>query len=103
VFADRDALVEKIITDPSDPSYPLSSIQAWRADFGERLREAQRAGLQLSRPGDGLPQDEVIPVGRITGRGQRLYNAKRRQEGRKADQQGLSLEISAEPPAGETS
>ena len=103
VFADRDALVEKIITDPSDPSYPLSSIHAWRADFAERLKAAQRAGPLASRSGEGARKDELIPVGRITGRGQRLYHAKRRQEGRKADQQGLSLELGAEAPPGDAS
>lgn len=96
VFADRDALVKKIINDPSDPSYQLTSIDAWHEDFDRRLHTAQQEATK------GEVRDRPIPVGRVTGRGQRLYQAKRRQEGRKADAQGVSLETESQGPSGES-
>ncbi|HEY8431307.1 MAG TPA: radical SAM protein, partial [Sandaracinaceae bacterium] len=39
VFVSMTPIVERIITDPSDPSYPLRTWSAWREDFERRLAE----------------------------------------------------------------
>jgi hypothetical protein len=97
VFVDRDAVVEKIIHDPRDPSYEFRSMDAWRADFERRLAEARS---QPKRPlavhGDQPPASMSPPdapaVGLITEQGRRLFEAKRQSEGRKAAQHGIALE-----------
>ncbi len=33
VFVDRDAVVERIIRDPADPSYPLRTLEQWKRRF----------------------------------------------------------------------
>ena len=91
-----DAIVEKIITDPSDPSYALRRLSDWKQDFEIRLREAkgtERAksraepdGLEAMQPGDGPT------VGVITEQGVRKFEAKRRAESRKAESLGLAME-----------
>lgn len=87
VFVDRDAVVRTIIEDPADPSFALRDLDAWRADFERRLREA-RAERRRSLPlADGAP-----PVGRLTERGQRRFEARRRSEQRRAAERGVELE-----------
>lgn len=96
VFVSMDPIVEKIITDPSDPSYPLRRLSDWKKDFEVRLREAKGAGrgkpdvsddtLEAMRPHDA-PQ-----VGIITDQGVRKFEAKRRAESRKAEALGVAME-----------
>jgi MoaA/NifB/PqqE/SkfB family radical SAM enzyme len=96
VFVSMDAIVEKIITDPSDPSYPLRRISDWKRDFEIRLREAKSTTRAKSHAdGDALedmqPQD-VLSVGIVTEQGVRKFEAKRRAEARKAEALGVEME-----------
>ncbi len=84
VFVPLQPIVEHILGDGTDPSQaPLSYVQ-WK----KRFTRAERDGT--SEP----PQRDasLIPVGRITERGERLYAAKRKAEGRKAVSKGISME-----------
>lgn len=99
VFVDRDAVVEKIIHDPNDPSYELRTIAQWRDDFDRRIAEARAQGGRASpkRSPPGRPPPEMAPadapaVGMITEQGLRLFEAKRLAEGRKANRLGVALE-----------
>ena len=105
VFVSRDAIVRRIIEDPSDPSYPLRTLEAWRADFERRIAE-QRADPTPRRsagasPGPELRPDDAPAVGMITEQGLRLWEAKRKSEARKAEQLGVAMEREDVPgPAG---
>lgn len=85
VFVDRDAIVRAIIEDQSDPSYAFRSLDAWREDF-ERRKDETRAGAVE------VPAAERPPVGRVTDRGERLYQAKRKAERDKARRYGVRQE-----------
>jgi MoaA/NifB/PqqE/SkfB family radical SAM enzyme len=95
VFVSRDAIAEKIIGDASDPSYPLRTLEAWKADFERRLAEA-RAEPRPVREGDA-PPDEMRPadapaVGLVTEQSLRLFASKRRAESKKAAELGVNME-----------
>lgn len=90
VFVSRDAIVERIIADPSDPSYPHRTLDAWRQDFERRLAEARAAGP--AKRADELRVDGAPPVGVVTEQGQRLFEAKRRSEAEKAAKLGIAQE-----------
>ena len=96
VFIDRDAVVEKIIHDPHDPSYEFRTMDAWRQDFERRLAEARAQGPRRPLQGDQPPASMSPPnapaVGQITEQGLRLFESKRNSEGRKAAQHGIALE-----------
>jgi len=96
VFTDRDQIVRAILEDPSDPSYTLRDLNAWRADFERRLEE-QRSTPRRPLGSRDEPPDEMRAldgpvVGSLTERGQRLYQAKRKSEGQKAARAGVKLE-----------
>jgi len=93
VFVDRDAIVKQIIEDPSDPSYALRSLDAWRADFDGRLAQ-QRQQAVTERSADGRPPANVdgIRVGFVNADGLRLYNKKRKAEGRRLAKLGVQVE-----------
>ncbi len=83
VFVDRDRVVEAIITDPSDPSYPLRRLEDWKRDFARRVKQARRS----------LPVAPDAPaVGKVTDRSKRRFDAKRKSETKKADRLGLTME-----------
>lgn len=94
VFVSRDAVAERIISDPSDPSYPLRTLEAWRADFERRIAEQRDAPRRPAghEPGPEMRPDGAPPVGMVTEQGLRLWEAKRRSESRKAEQLGVSME-----------
>ncbi len=98
LFVSRDAIVEKIIRDPNDPSYEFRSLAEWRADFEKRIVESAAMREQKARsPEQDGPPPEMRPadapaVGKITEQGLRLFEAKRRSEAKKAEQVGVSLE-----------
>ncbi len=91
VFVDRDAIVEKIIRDPRDPSYQFRSLADWRADFDRRVAEA-RAESSRPRTAESMAVPGGLAVGQVTEQGQRLFEAKRQNEARKAAQLGVSME-----------
>ncbi len=100
VFTDRDAVVEKIIQDPDDPSYEFRSLKDWREDFDRRVAEASQRG---SVPDHGEPpRDRDAPaVGEITEQGVRLFASKRAAEARKALVLGVAQER-VDPPKGDS-
>ncbi len=89
VFVDRDAIVEKIIRDPRDPSYRFRSLEEWKAHFDGPPRAVE--STDASEPPARM-REEGPSVGKVTDRGRRLYEAKRLAEGRKAEKLGVSLE-----------
>lgn len=100
VFVSRDAIVEKIIRDPKDPSYRLRTLPEWRADFERRLAEArteaktQRPGAasELAEPPPEMRAPDAPPVGQLTAQGIRLFESRRRVEQARADRLGIRLE-----------
>lgn len=84
VFVPLQPVVEHILGDGTDPSQRPMSFAQWKKRFTRAERDAS------SEP----PRRDasLIPVGRVTERGQRLYEAKRKAEGRKAKASGIELE-----------
>ncbi|MCB9568240.1 MAG: radical SAM protein [Myxococcales bacterium] len=86
VFVDMEPIVAAILGDPGDPSFTATTLAAWREDFARR-------GAPARVPGEPEAMREpVVPVGRITERGRRLFEAKRRAEAGKAERLGIELE-----------
>lgn len=102
VFVDRDAVVQRIIEDPADPSYALRDLEAWRADFERRLEDQRSAPRRPPGAADEPPPEmraEGGPaVGALTDRGARLYQAKRKREAQKASRAGVALEPGRREP-----
>jgi len=96
VFVSMDAIVDKIITDPSDPSYPLRRLSDWKRDFEIRLREAKDPERPKANASELTPEDMRDPdapsVGLVTEQGLRKFEAKRRAESRKAEALGVTME-----------
>jgi len=90
VFVSMDAVVEKIISDPSDPSYPHRTLPQWKKDFARRLEEGRKSA-ESAPPKNTRPAD-APPVGAITEQGIRLFEAKRRSEAKKAETLGVAME-----------
>lgn len=96
VFVSRDAIVEKIITDPADPSATPRSLEEWREWFDGRAE-----GAVPPEPGGGaaLPPrdpDRAPKVGFVTAESLRRFASKRRAEARRAEETSVELE---RPPA----
>jgi len=104
----RDDIVRHILFDSSDPSRRFRSFEQWRGEFDTQLPDGP-APSNASRTDGSPPQPDDGPtVGRITDRGVRLYEAKRKSEARRATKTGVQLELAAEsdesttnPPVGE--
>lgn len=100
VFVPMDAIVDKIITDPSDPSYPLRRLSDWKRDFEIRLREAKDTERTKANGTELTPEDMRAPdaptVGLVTEQGLRKFEAKRRAESRKAEALGVAMELTHE-------
>jgi hypothetical protein len=92
VFVPMDAVVEKIIADPSDPSYPLRTLPQWKKDFEARLEEAQRSAAEKPSSPEEMRPEGAPTVGMVTEQGLRLFEAKRRSEAKKAEALGVSME-----------
>lgn len=88
-FVDPEPVVRAILEDPRDPSFSRVSLAQWRAAFAGRTRETGSMGAIAG-----------LPVGTISAAGERLYAAKRRAEGRKAEALGVALEREREAPGG---
>jgi MoaA/NifB/PqqE/SkfB family radical SAM enzyme len=85
VFTSMDTIVEAIITDPSDPSYPLRTIGEWRADFDRRAR------VEQSSP-DDMRDPDAPSVGMVTEESLARFSRLRTAEQRRADRAGVALE-----------
>lgn len=91
-FVELDAVVRTIIEDPSDPSYALRDLDAWKADFARRCQPAApRLAVHGERTVDSMREPD-LPVGKLTDRGRRLYDAKRKREAALADRNDVAQE-----------
>lgn len=81
VFVPLQPVVEHVLGDGTDPSQKAISFAQWKKRF-------------TRSEGESRPQRDasLIPVGRITNRGERLYAAKRKAEERKAGATGIAME-----------
>jgi MoaA/NifB/PqqE/SkfB family radical SAM enzyme len=95
VFVSRDAIVKKVIQDPSDPSYPLRNLDDWKIDFEQRLQQAREQATSVKE----MNPPDAPNVGQITEQGLRLYSAKRKSEAQKANQAGILMEKGDFDPA----
>ena len=91
VFVSRDAIVEKIIHDPKDPSYRFRSLAQWKDHFDGPPAPSDPEHRTSEIPPE-LMRDEGPAVGKVTDKSRRLFEAKRRSEGKKAARSGVSLE-----------
>ena len=84
VFVDRGEIVERIIHDPSDPSYEFRTLADWESDFEARLEKARsevgsdrRSHAETDRP----PAEPGAPsVGFTTDKSTRIAEARKRNE-----------------------
>lgn len=98
VFVDHERVVEQILSDASDPSEGrIGSLEQWRAAF-EGPPAAVTEDGPGPRPGVPLREPELVAVGRVTERGRRLYESKRRAEAARARRVGVRPEPAWEPP-----
>ena len=104
VFVSPDAIVERVISDPSDPSYPLRTMDAWRRDFERRLAEA-RTRPRVDKSGDLPPpamRDPDAPsVGFVTEESLSRYARQREAAGRRAAKHEFALEHESRPASDE--
>jgi len=84
VFVPLQPIVEHILQDGTDPSHAPLPYAQWKKRF---TRSAQTASGETPQRDAAL-----IPVGRVTDRGARLYASKRKAEGRKAEASGIAME-----------
>lgn len=92
VFVDRDEIVQAILASDDDPSEDrIRSLAEWKARHAlvpvpGPVGEPSPGAVGAFGPAG------VVAVGRVTDRGRRLYEAKRRLEARKAQQAGVQQE-----------
>ncbi len=90
VFVDRDVIVQAILADDDDPSEGrVRTLVEWKARHEGGGPEPVSESLE---PAAQTEASALIPVGRVTDRGRRLYAAKRRMEARKAESAGVQQE-----------
>jgi MoaA/NifB/PqqE/SkfB family radical SAM enzyme len=89
VFSSMDPIVQRIIEDPADPSYPLRSLAAWKADFAVRVAEARAP--KATRP-EAMRDPDAPQVGVITDESLLRYQKKRQAEAKLAERTGLKQE-----------
>ena len=88
VFVSMRHVVERILQDPEgDPTHVPMPYADW-----ERAFVAHSASLEPYEEGRPPTVEDGPSVGRITDRGQRVYQSKRAAEGRKAERTGVQLE-----------
>ncbi len=93
VFVDQGAIVGAVLGDPGDPSFNGDmSVAEWRQEF-----ELRGAPSQVPRSRAAMKESGLVPVGRITDRGRRLFAAKRKKEAAQAERLGVAVELG---PAG---
>src|SRR5205823_4693478 len=62
LFVSRDAIVERIIHDPNDPSYAYRTLAEWRTDFEKRIAESIAARDKKKETGGDMPPPEMRPA-----------------------------------------
>ncbi len=87
VFVDPDPIVERILTDGSDPSFRARTLAKWKATFAGAPRPHGTRGPQSDRAGVALAVGELTPEGR------RLFEQRRLVEAERAARKGIALEI----------
>lgn len=88
LFVPLRSVVEKVLSDRSDPSFSGQSYQDWLQSFRLRLTDARSEWERT--------KTNTIPVGQVTDEGQRLYLKKRRAEARRAGQLGIRMELESQ-------
>jgi MoaA/NifB/PqqE/SkfB family radical SAM enzyme len=96
VFVPYEPIVERVIEDESDPSWPIKTLDQWRPFFAAR-RTAPRAEKRGDPPRDA----SAPPVGIVTEESLRKFAAKRRAEQKMADKTGHALEPLRDQGGGE--
>lgn len=94
VFSEMEPIVRAIIEDPADPSYTLRDYDAWKADFATRSEQA-RQDAEAERARGYAEADKKLEIGRVTSESLRLFEKKRRVEGKAAERVGVRLEHDA--------
>ncbi len=84
VFVPLQPVVEHVLSDGTDPSQKQQTFSQWKKRFTRADRDVSAAAPQRDT--------SLIPVGRVTERGERLYAAKRKAEQRKAEASGIAME-----------
>ena len=95
VFSAMDPIVEKIISDPSDPSYALRTLAAWRPDFLARVEDAKskpRPDHSGEMPPPEMRDPNAPTVGLVTEESLRRFASKRKAEARLAERVGIAQE-----------
>ncbi len=82
VFVPMDPIVEHVLQDGTDPSAGPVSLAQWKRDFATPVSPTSTVD----------PDPSLVPVGRVTDRGKRMYVAKRRSETTRARAQGIQME-----------
>lgn len=85
LFIPLEPIVEKILNDEGDPTTQLRDLGEWRAAFD--AHNARKAADP-----DALRDDSLPTVGKVTDQGLRLYESKRKSEGRRAEKRGVAME-----------
>lgn len=88
VFVSRDAIVEKILTDPKDPSFGKLTLAQWKERFDGPPAPANH---DSDIPPESM-RDASLRVGAVTDKSRKLYDHKRRKEAKKAEAGGVALE-----------
>ena len=95
VFVDRDQVVKAILDDPSDPSRKPMSLDQWRVAHAERVARAKAEAN--ARAAERAADKRALPVvGKLTDKGLRRFEAKRRAESRRTAARDLAMERLAE-------
>ena len=93
VFVEVEPIIKKVLSDENDPSYQFESYEQWKEEFKLRLKQYQ------SEPNHNeyhqVPEsmrEKDLEVGMVSQRSQKVYNAKRKQEAKKASTYGTNLD-----------
>lgn len=92
VFESRERIVRAILHDGTDPSFSAMSYVQWERGFEARVKSAKAESVRQPEVTAAPNTQPDIQVGRLTERGQKLYDAKRRSEKKRADARGIQME-----------
>ena len=87
VFVSMQNIVEKIINDPTDPSYKFRSFERWQEEFTRYNEKAVDKNQQRQSM-----EDNTTAVGKVTHKSLKLYESKRSSESKKAKRHNVNLE-----------